>query len=87
MKVPNNPGEISAEKFAGKVLFYLYNDVFKDYNYPEAVFAKKNQPAGSPKVKYSFKDFFDAKGRAKDAMVAEFLENLGIPSEDKQLPA
>ena len=87
VKVPNNPGEISAEKFAGKVLFYLYNDVFKDYNYPDAVFAKKNQPAGGPKVKYSFKDFFDAKGRAKDAMVAEFLENLGIPSEDKQLPA
>ena len=87
VKVPNNPGEISAEKFAGKVLFYLYNDVFKDYNYPDAVFAKKNQPAGGPKVKYSFKDFFDAKGRAKDAMVAEFLENLGIPSEEKQLPA
>ena len=87
VKVPNNPGEISAEKFAGKVLFYLYNDVFKDYNYPDAVFAKKNQPAGGPKVKYSFKEFFDAKGQAKDAMVAEFLENLGIPSEDKQLPA
>ena len=87
VKVPNNPGEISAEKFAGKVLFYLYNDVFKDYNYPESVFAKKNQPAGGPKVKYSFKEFFDAKGRAKDAMVAEFLENLGIPFEDKQLPA
>lgn len=86
VKVPNNPGEISAEKFAGKVLFYLYNDVFKDYNYPDAVFAKKNQPAGSPKVKYSFKDFFDAKGRAKDAMVAEFLENLGVPFEDKHLP-
>lgn len=86
VKVPNNPGEISAEKFAGKVLFYLYNDVFKDYNYPDAVFAKKSQLAGGPKVKYSFKDFFDAKGQAKDAMVAEFLDNLSIPSEDKQLP-
>ena len=84
VKVPNDPGEISAEKFAGKVLFYLYNDVFKDYNYPDAVFTKKSTPAGSAKVKFAFKDFFDAKGKAKDAVVAEFLLNLGVPLDDQQ---
>lgn len=78
VKAPDATGEITAEKFAGKVLFYLYNDVFKDYNYPDAVFAKKGS---TPKVKFAFKDFFDAKGKAKDGVVTEFLENLGLTAE------
>lgn len=77
VKAPDETGEITAAKFASKVLFYLYNDVFKDYNYPASVFERK----GGNKEKFKFRDFFDAKGKVKDEVVAEFLENLGLVAD------
>ena len=71
VKAPDATGVITAEKFANKVLFYIYNDVFKDYDLPKDVFGKE-----SGDDKYAFKDFFAATGYVDEAVVAEFLSHL-----------
>ena len=66
---------ISAQKFVGKVIFYLWNDVFKDYEFGDAIFNDKD---GS---KLSFDKFYTEEGR-NFKVVAEkaalFLQNLGM---------
>ena len=66
---------ISAQKFVGKVIFYLWNDVFKDYEFGDAIF---NDTDGS---KLSFDKFYTEEGR-NSKVVAEkatlFLQNLGL---------
>ena len=71
VKAPDATGIITAEKFANKVLFYIYNDVFRDYDLPKDVFAKENDGG-----KYAFRDFFAATGDVDEAVVAEFLLHL-----------
>ena len=60
---------IPASKFVNKILFYLYNDVFKDYELPKG-FAK----AGGGK--FAFADFFLAGGKTDETKVKELLSNL-----------
>ena len=43
---------ISAEKFVGKVVFYLWQDVFKDYGFKNDIFKKEDNK------KISFHDFY-----------------------------
>lgn len=67
---------ISSETFVGKVIFYLWNDVFKDYGFDDSIF---DDVDGS---KLSFNKFYstDSKGMAvvqKDK-VERFLDNLGV---------
>ena len=61
--------KIAASKFVNKVLFYLFNDVFKDYDLPKG-FAK--QGGG----KFSFGDFFLADGEPNEPAVKELLTGL-----------
>ena len=68
-------GVISAKTFVGKVIFYVWNDVFKDYEFGDAIF---NDEDGS---KLSFDKFYTSEG--KDSKVVEekvalFLKNLGV---------
>ena len=62
--------KIVASKFVNKVLFYLYNDVFKDYDLPKG-FAK---PDG--KGKFTFGEFFLADGKPNEPAVKELLTGL-----------
>lgn len=72
-------GVISAKTFVGKVIFYLWNDVFKDYEFDDAIF---NDEDGS---KLSFDKFYTSEGKNSKVVeekVALFLKNLGlIPME------
>ena len=61
---------VNAEKFVGKVLFYLWNDVFKNYGFDHAVFGK-----GENK-NFAFSDFFEKGGKPHVDMVNAFLSNL-----------
>ena len=67
---------ISANTFVGKVIFYLWNDVFKDYEFGDTIF---DDGKGG---KLTFDKFYVA-DVANDTKVAEgnialFLKNLGI---------
>lgn len=72
-KATNN--EISAETFVGKVMFYLWNDVFKDYDFDSNIFKDDNGET------MTFDKFYTAE--SKDAKVREekvetFLKRLGV---------
>ena len=72
-KAENNV--ISAPRFVGKVIFYLWNDVFKDYEFGDAIFNDKD---GST---LSFDKFYTEAGRNSKVVaekVALFLQNLGL---------
>lgn len=68
-------GVISAKTVVGKVIFYLWNDVFKDYEFGDAIF---NDEDGS---KLSFDKFYTSEGKNSKVVeekVALFLKNLGL---------
>lgn len=68
-------GVISAKTFVGKVIFYLWNDVFKDYEFGDAIF---NDEDGS---KLSFDKFYTSEGKNSKVVeekVALFLKNLRL---------
>lgn len=68
-------GVIPVEKFVGKVIFYLWNDVFKDYEFSDPIFDDKD---GS---KLTFAKFYTEEGRNSQIVtdkVAVFLKNLGL---------
>lgn len=66
---------ITSERFVGKVIFYLWNDVFKDYEFSDAIFDDED---GS---KLTFAKFYTEEGRHAKVVtekVQVFLENLGL---------
>lgn len=71
-------GVISAEKFVGKVAFYLWNDVFKDYGFDGEIFQGES---GEP---IAFQDFFLCDGKANEDTVERFLKNLGVTAKAKK---
>ena len=61
---------VKADKFVSKVLFYLWNDVFKNYGFDNPIFSK-----GENK-KFTFSDFFNKDGDPNTEMVNMFLRKL-----------
>ena len=66
----NDQGIITAEQFVGKVLFYLWNDVFKNYGFDNPIFDKGD------KKKFEFSEFFKQDGSPDTEMVNKFLGKL-----------
>ena len=75
-------GVISAEKFVGKVIFYLWNDVFKDYGFDSAAFSDADEGG-----KLSFDKFYMSVGNINSIINEEkveiFLRNLGLEPKDE----
>ncbi len=65
---------ISANKFVGKVLFYVYNDVFKDYGFDDAIFKDKE----NENEDLLFQSFFKPNGKPEEAKIEVFLKNLEV---------
>lgn len=63
--------EISADRFVSKVLFYIYNDVFKDYGYEDPMF--KNEGKVMP-----FQSFYSTDGSVNETVVKIILDNLEV---------
>lgn len=74
-------GVIGAERFVYKVLFYLYNDVFKDYGLDRNFL---HDAAGEV---MPFKDFFTMDGNVNSEKVKTILENLEVTALNEESPA
>ena len=69
---------INDEQFVGKVLFYLWNDVFKNYGFDNDIFNKVD------KEKLAFSDFFNADGSPNHENVNLFMKNLKVKDKNKK---
>ena len=69
------PNVITAETFVGKVLFYLWNDVFKVYGIPSSI--------GSGK-EWGYRKFYRPDGSVDKEKVAELMQKLKIKSEEEE---
>lgn len=71
---------IDVETFVSKVVFYLWNDVFKDFGFDAPIFADKEDET-NPKL--SFDKFYMANGEVNKDKIKIFLANIGmIPMEE-----
>ena len=68
---------IDAETFVSKVVFYLWNDVFKDYGFDGEYF---QDPDGG---NLEFRKFFNFDGTINEKKVTAFMKNLKIDIEDR----
>ena len=62
--------EINAVKFVGKVLFYLWNDVFKVYGIPATIGSSKD---------WSYTKFYNTDGTVDEQKVKDLMKKLEIP--------
>ena len=75
----DDKGEISKEVFVGKVLFYLWNDVFKDYGFEDSsLFTFKEQISGTEETKeLTFPDFYDEDGeKVNTKRLTDFVQKV-----------
>lgn len=73
---------IDAETFVGKVIFYLWNDVFKDYGFDDPIFVDK-EDVMNPKL--SFDKFYLPNGEVNKDKIKIFLTNLELEPADKSI--
>ena len=64
-------GKINAETFVNKVIFYLWNDVFKDYELSDKAFQDGEE-------KLTFNKFYTPSGDANEATIKTLMENMGV---------
>lgn len=66
------PNVITAETFVGKVLFYLWNDVFKVYGIPSSIGSSKDWP---------YRKFYQTNGEVDLEKVAMLMAQLKIDAD------
>ena len=71
-------GKIDAEKFVNKVIFYLWNDVFKDYELSDKAFQ-------DGEGKLTFNKFYTPSGKANETTIKTLLENLEVKKEVNEI--
>ena len=69
-------GKISADTFVSKVIFYLWNDVFKDYGFEDASLFRYTDKEGT-EHDLTFPDFYDEDGeKVNTERLADFLKKV-----------
>lgn len=63
---------ISADTFLSKVIFFIYNDVYKDFGFDDDIFKDENGEV------LTFANYFDQYGDTVPNKVERFIRNLGI---------
>ena len=67
-------GVIKKETFVNKVVFYLWNDVFKVYGFKSEIFDKKGK--GDKTEKITFKSFYKNDGSVNEDTMSVFVKNV-----------
>ena len=68
-------GIIDVETFVGKVIFYLWNDVFKDFEFEDDVFDDTDDTENN---KLTFDKFYKPDATVQESKVEVFLTNLKV---------
>lgn len=76
-KLPEGETTISADEFVSKVIFYLWNDVFKDYSFGD------NNAFSSD---LTFEKFYSSDGKVIEQAVKDFMDR-NYPKEDAEATA
>lgn len=75
---------ISEEAFVGKVVFYLWNDVFKNYAMDEGNLFKFKPKADAKDEDLTFPDFYDNEGKVNGYVAAQFIDHVMTWEKDKE---
>lgn len=81
VKPKSHNASISANDFVSKVIFFLWNDIYKDFGEDSTSifnFADDGNPAGNSKKRHSFRDFTKSFNMVDNALVEAFLRNLNV---------
>lgn len=86
---PDKGMDISAEKFVSKVIFYLWNDVFKDYMHSSDNIFNIEDKETKAKRLYKFREFYLPNGDVNEDMLVNFLDALKVELQaaDSPIPA
>lgn len=73
VKAGDKGASIKASLFVGKVIFYLWNDVYKDYGFDDSIFQDSN---GEQITFPRFYETNEANEEVNEVLVANFLRNV-----------
>lgn len=85
---PKNGNTISSKEFVSKVIFYLWNDIYKDFGDDASSifnFSKDGNPNSNEKERHSFKQFTPHFQEIDLVMVDAFLKNLNLKPDSKKV--
>lgn len=81
VKPKSSSASISANDFVSKVIFFLWNDIYKDFGEDSTSifnFADEGDPTGKDRKRHSFRDFTKSFNTVDNTIVEAFLRNLDV---------